>query len=139
MWTVLVGPCAHHVAPSTEYPECPFEYFTAVTLCIVHWSLFVVELGERTDPGPNYDLLCKIQTRRRMANCCLCANNSLWNVTRSQIPLVTACSRTTASLAEKNAMTADTLLAMIVTMRLPSPRTAKKYLGENLYPRGSHG
>ena len=29
-------------------------------------------------------------------------------------------------------MTADTLLAMIV-MRLPSPRTAKKYLGENLY------
>ena len=38
----------------------------------------------------------------------------------------------TASLAEKNAMTADTLLAMIV-MRPPSPRTAKKYLGENLY------
>ena len=29
-------------------------------------------------------------------------------------------------------MTADTLLAMIV-MRFPSPRTAKKYLGENLY------
>ena len=29
-------------------------------------------------------------------------------------------------------MTADTLLAMIV-MRLPSPRTAKKYLGKNLY------
>ena len=29
-------------------------------------------------------------------------------------------------------MTADTLLAMIV-MLLPSPRTAKKYLGENLY------
>ena len=29
-------------------------------------------------------------------------------------------------------MMADTLLAMIV-MRLPSPRTAKKYLGENLY------
>ena len=37
MWAVLVGPCAHHVAPSTEYPECLF--------------LFVVELGERIDPG----------------------------------------------------------------------------------------
>ena len=39
---------------------------------------------------------------------------------------------TTASLAEKNVMTADTLLAMNV-MRLPSPRTAQKYLDENLY------
>ena len=29
-------------------------------------------------------------------------------------------------------MMADTLLAMIV-MRLPSPSTAKKYLGENFY------
>ena len=37
MWAVLVGPCAHHVAPSTEYPECLF--------------LFVVELGEHIDPG----------------------------------------------------------------------------------------
>ena len=44
-------PCAHHVAPSTEYPVCPnSEYSTAVTLCIMHWSLFVVELGERNDP-----------------------------------------------------------------------------------------
>ena len=39
---------------------------------------------------------------------------------------------TMASLAEKNAMTADTLLAMIV-MRLSSPRTAQKYLVETLY------
>ena len=39
---------------------------------------------------------------------------------------------TTASLAEKKAMTPDTLLAMIV-MHLPSPRTAQKYLVENLY------
>ena len=43
MWTVLVGPCAHHVAPSTEYP-------TAVTFYIVHWSLLVVELGEHIEP-----------------------------------------------------------------------------------------
>ena len=34
------------------------------------------------------------------ANCCLRASNSLWNVTRS-IPLVTACSRTTASLPSR--------------------------------------
>ena len=45
-------------------------------------------------------ICCEIQMRRRMANCCLRANNSLWNVTRS-IPLVTACSRTTASLPSR--------------------------------------
>ena len=46
-----LAPCAHHVAPSTEYPVCPSsDYSTAVTLCIVHWSLLVVELGECNDP-----------------------------------------------------------------------------------------
>ena len=51
MWTVLVGLCAHHVAPSTQYPECPSsKYSTAVTLCIMHWSLLFVELGEHNDP-----------------------------------------------------------------------------------------
>ena len=38
---------------------------------------------------------------------------------------------TTASLAEKNTMTADTLLAMIV-IRLHSPRTAQKCLVDDL-------
>ena len=46
-----LAPCAHHVAPSTEYLVCPSsEYSTAVTLCIVHWSFLVVELGERSEP-----------------------------------------------------------------------------------------
>ena len=57
MWTVLVGPCAHHVAPSTEYPECPSsEYSTAVTLCIIGASFLLSSVNTMT-LGPNHDLL----------------------------------------------------------------------------------
>ena len=45
MWAVL----AHHVAPSTEYPACSSSI--SVSPRIVHWSIFVVELGEHIDPG----------------------------------------------------------------------------------------
>ena len=72
-----LAPCAHHVAPSTEYPACPSsEYSTpSLSACsrptvpggIVHWSFLVVELGERNAPLVRTMICCEIQTRRRMA------------------------------------------------------------------------
>ena len=55
MWSVLVGPlrsprgAIHRVSGVFK--------LHSVFLRIAHWSLFVVEIGERIDPGLNCGLL----------------------------------------------------------------------------------